>query len=85
MDEELWARVKARQVELDGDPKLMKAKATRFWERRRVQHLLTGLMTCGVCGNAYASVGRDYLACVGARTMGVWYPTTRPAVSSDRQ
>ena len=28
-------------------------------------------MTCGVCGHAYASVGRDYLACVGARTMGV--------------
>ena len=71
VDDELWARVKARQGELDGDPKLMKAKATRFWERRRVRHLLTGLMTCGVCGNAYASVGRDYLACVGARTMGI--------------
>ena len=49
----------------------LKAKATRFWERRRVRHLLTGLMACGICGNAYASVGRDYLACVGARTMGV--------------
>jgi site-specific DNA recombinase len=71
VDDALWARVKARQGELDGDPKLMKAKATRFWERRRAKHLLTGLMACGVCGQAYASVGRDYLACVVARTMGV--------------
>ena len=70
VDDALWARVKARQGELDADPKLRKARATRFWERRRAKHLLTGLLVCGGCGHVYTSVGRDYLACVGARTLG---------------
>ena len=72
VDDGLWQRVKARQKVLDADPQARRRpKATRFWERRRPKHLLTGLMVCGVCGQAYASVGRDYLACVGARTMGI--------------
>jgi site-specific DNA recombinase len=47
-----------------------KARATRFWEQRRAQHLLTGLVYCGSCGSRLASVGRDYLACSAARGQG---------------
>jgi site-specific DNA recombinase len=47
-----------------------KARETRFWERRRAQHLLTGLVYWGKCGGRMASVGRDYLACSAARGQG---------------
>ena len=49
---------------------MTKARATRFWEQRRAQHLLTGLVHCGSCGSRFASVGRDYLACSAARGQG---------------
>ena len=46
------------------------ARATRFWERRRSCHLLSGLVNCRQCGSHYASIGRDYLACSAARGSG---------------
>ena len=49
---------------------MVKARARRFWERRRPKHLLTDLVACGVCGGRFASVGRDYLACSAARRQG---------------
>ena len=50
-------------------PTAQKIKASRFWERRRAMHLLTGLLVCSECGGGYASVGRDYLACANARKL----------------
>ena len=47
-----------------------KARATRFWEQRRAQHLLSGLVHCGGCGSRFGAVGRDYLACSAARGQG---------------
>jgi site-specific DNA recombinase len=47
-----------------------KARAARFWEKRRSRHLLSGLAYCQECGSAYASIGRDYLACSAARGSG---------------
>ena len=70
LNEELWQAVKQRKSELEAAPTAQKIKASRFWERRRAQHLMTGLLTCGVCGGGYASVGRDYLACANARKLG---------------
>ena len=70
VDEALWQRVKARQEEIDGRPGVQKIKASRFWEKRRAQHLLTGLVFCAACGGAYTTVGRDYLACSNARGRG---------------
>ena len=32
---ELWERVKARQGEIDQDPRVRAIKATRFWEKKR--------------------------------------------------
>ena len=48
IDQELWDRVKARQAELDSS---RGGKGSQgYWDRRRPRYLLTGLMTCGVCG-----------------------------------
>ena len=68
--EALWESVKTRQSELDATPAVKAIKASRFWERRRARHMLTGLVTCGCCGGAFAAVGRDYLACSNARKLG---------------
>jgi len=70
VDGELWAAVKARQQGIRESEGVTKARETRFWERRRAQHLLTGLVYCGNCGGRMASVGRDYLACSAARGQG---------------
>ena len=70
IDDELWNAVKARQTSIRDSEGVTKARATRFWERRRAQHLLSGLAYCGSCGSRLASVGRDYLACSAARGQG---------------
>ncbi len=68
--DELWYAVKARQGSIRESDRVVNARATRFWERRRSRHLLSGLVHCGECGSRYASIGRDYLACSSARGSG---------------
>jgi site-specific DNA recombinase len=70
VSDELWNAVKARQTSIRDSEGVTKARATRFWERRHAQHLLTGLVHCGACGSRLAAVGRDYLACSAARGQG---------------
>ena len=70
IDDALWTRVQRRLGRIRASAGVSKARATRFWERRRPKHLLTDLVTCGVCGGRFASVGRDYLACSAARRQG---------------
>jgi len=70
VDQNLWEAVKARQAEIDTDPRVKGIKESRFWERRRTKHLLAGLVHCGGCGGRLAAVGRDYLACSDARKLG---------------
>ncbi|MGO4917103.1 recombinase family protein [Pseudogemmobacter sp. W21_MBD1_M6] len=67
VDDALWARVKHRQGEIDATPRVQALRATRFWEKKRATHLLTGLLRCGCCGGGFAAVGKDYLACSAAR------------------
>jgi len=66
IDDALWNNVKRRQGEIDGQPRVVAIKATRFWERRRPTHLLTGLLACGCCGSRLTSAGKDYVACSAA-------------------
>ncbi len=68
--DELWEAVKQRQGEIEADPRVKAITQTRFWEKRRKKHLLTGLAFCGTCRGALATVGRDYLACSTARKLG---------------
>lgn len=70
IDDATWNAVKRRQSDLDATPAVQGIKASRFWERRRPDHLLTGLVHCDCCGGPFAAVGRDYLACSGARKLG---------------
>ncbi len=70
LDDDLWQTVKLRQGEIAAQPGVRKIKQSRFWERRRARHLLTGLVFCGDCGGGFAAAGRDYLACSAARGRG---------------
>jgi site-specific DNA recombinase len=70
VDDALWNAVLARLGALRASPAVAKARAHRFWERRRAQHLLTGLVRCGVCGGPMAAIGRHYLGCSAARRQG---------------
>ncbi len=70
VDDGLWREVRDRLSAIRNSPGVKKARATRFWEHRRAKHLLTGLVTCSLCGANFAAVGRDYLACSGARGRG---------------
>jgi site-specific DNA recombinase len=70
LDDALWEAVQARLGALRASPAVEKARAHRFWERRRAQHLLTGLVLCGVCGGRMAAIGRHYLGCSAARRQG---------------
>jgi len=69
IDQVCWESVKARQEAIEAKPSHIAQKATRFWEKRREKHLLTGLVSCGHCGGPFCAVGRDYLACSRARKM----------------
>jgi hypothetical protein len=70
LDDGIWDAVKARQGSIRASDRVVNARATRFWERRRSRHLLSGLVRCQECGSLYASIGRDYLACSAARGSG---------------
>ncbi len=70
VDNALWEKVQTRLGDIRESPRVAKARKSRFWERRRARHLLTGLVRCGCCGSALAAVGRDYLACPSARSRG---------------
>ncbi len=69
VDDDLWALVAERLGDIEQSPRVRKLRASRFWERRRPGHLLTGLVRCGCCGGAVISTGGDYLACSAARRM----------------
>ena len=71
ISDSLWEKAKARQAEIDTVPQVRAMKATRFWEKRRQTHLLTGLLRCGCCGGGFAAVGRDYVACSSARKLRI--------------
>jgi site-specific DNA recombinase len=70
LDDILWNCVQTRLGAIrDSDP-VAKARATKFWTRRRPQHLLTGKAVCGICGGPAAPIGKDYIACSAARRQG---------------
>ena len=76
VDEELWKaardfRGKARKqaarnsAEDTGSP-----TKTGFWSHQRPNHLLTGLMRCGVCGGGYSKISATLFGCAAARNKG---------------
>ena len=68
VDDALWEKVKARQHGIRTSEPVRKIRESKFWEHRRPKHLLTGLVFCANCGDAFASLGKDYLGCSRARS-----------------
>lgn len=70
IDQDLWTAVEARLTAMRDSPRSLSARRHEFWKQRRAGYLLTGKVVCGVCGSPYCNVGKDYLACSGARKKG---------------
>ncbi|WP_111539125.1 recombinase family protein [Palleronia aestuarii] len=70
VSDDLWHQVKTRQGEIDATPAVQGIRKSRFWEKRRAEHLLTGKIVCAAYGGTVTAVGRDYLACTNARKFG---------------
>jgi site-specific DNA recombinase len=70
VDDTLWHGVQTRLGAIRDSDSITKARATKFWTRRRPQHLLTGRAVCGICGGPAAPIGKDYIACSAARRQG---------------
>jgi site-specific DNA recombinase len=66
--QELWDKVKARQLQMSKETRPGPAKShEQFWEHQRPRYLLSGLMKCGCCGANYTKYGANRFACAGAR------------------
>jgi site-specific DNA recombinase len=70
IEHDLWEIVQARLGALRASRAVEKARAHRFWERRRAKHLLTGLVRCGICGSPMASVGSALSRLLGSAAAG---------------
>jgi len=70
VDEALWERVRLRLNAIAQSPAAAAVRESRFWEKRRPRHILTGLVVCGKCGHSLAAVGQDYLRCAQADRTG---------------
>jgi len=70
IDQQLWDQAAARLHSIEASPHVQKMRASRFWEKRRAQHLVSGLAICGDCGKPFATIGKDYLGCSTARNTG---------------
>ena len=69
IDDELWQRVKDRQ---ESTRKTVTAtnRGVRSERARRPAYLLSGLLTCGVCGGGFSKISRDHYGCSRARNQG---------------
>jgi DNA invertase Pin-like site-specific DNA recombinase len=69
VDDNLWARVKARQQEVRLEiGRNGEGNALNRAHRRR--YLLSGLLVCGCCGGGYTIVGPDRYGCATRRSKG---------------
>jgi len=69
VDRELWETAQAR-LQANAAAKNLAASSPErpgFWGRGRPRHLLTGKVLCGICGNPFTTVGKDYLRCLRAK------------------
>ena len=66
---EIWERVKARQIAIALGKSSSKDTAG-FWNRRRPRYLLSGLVKCAECGSGYVKISQSHFGCAGARNKG---------------
>ena len=70
IEPELWDQVQHRLAGIREASGANNPDRPKYWETRRAKHLLTGKLFCASCGGHLSAVGRDYLACGGARKRG---------------
>ncbi len=66
--QDLWDRVKARQIGVAKSHKDTEARP--FWNRRRPRYLFSGMIKCGCCGGGFSMIGERLLGCSTARNKG---------------
>ncbi|MBM3557610.1 MAG: recombinase family protein, partial [Alphaproteobacteria bacterium] len=69
LDQETWDAVKARQARLHQALSLDK-DTPRPERARRPAYLLSGLLTCGVCGSGFSKISQHHYGCSAARDRG---------------
>ena len=62
IDDDLWHRVQKRLAEAAA-PRNTETGSTRFWEKRRPTHLLSGKVVCGACGGPFAANSHASYSC----------------------
>ncbi len=67
--DDLWHAVKERQKAAHRETRPDKSSVA-FWNLRRPQYLLSGLMKCGSCGASYTKSGANRFGCAAARSKG---------------
>jgi DNA invertase Pin-like site-specific DNA recombinase len=70
ISDDLWERVQTRLKAEAVEPLAsvpIEGGGAAFWNRRRPQHLLSGKVTCGLCGGLYYPTGKNYLGCQAAK------------------
>ena len=81
VEDALWDRVKTRQGEIDATPAVQGIKQSRFWEKRRSTHLLTGKLVCGACGGTVARTPASSVLATTSRATGAAISTRRSSPS----
>ncbi|MBL8567926.1 MAG: recombinase family protein [Phreatobacter sp.] len=76
IDQELWDRVKERQLATRHSHKL-------FWQHQRPRNLLSHLLKCGMCGGGMSKVSSGHFACSTARNKGEALCTNKRTVRQD--
>jgi site-specific DNA recombinase len=66
IEDALWEKVSSRLNAIADSPTAVAIRGSKFWEKKRPKHFLTGLAHCGSCGNPLVNTGRDYLRCTRA-------------------
>ena len=69
IDDDLWDRVKERQQETRARIGTH-TKDVRSERARRPRYLLSGLLTCGVCGGGFSKISQHHYGCSTARNKG---------------
>jgi site-specific DNA recombinase len=70
LDQDLWERVKSRQLELRRRTRPDHDQERGFWAQTRPKYLLSGLLRCGACGGAYTKINANLFGCATARNKG---------------
>ncbi|MEQ9145455.1 MAG: recombinase family protein [Parvibaculaceae bacterium] len=70
IEQDLWDRVKERQSAARAVVLSDPSAVPRPERARRPAYLLSGLLSCGVCGGGFSKISRDHYGCSRARNKG---------------